>query len=105
MSLSGKGRRNKGLVGEREVTRAFRAAGCEVKNLDGGGDHLVVRDQDGLRDLHLEVKRQEKLHLDEWSKQAEDEAPRGSVPVVVYRRSGQPWRISMLLADYLEDLR
>jgi hypothetical protein len=98
MSLSGKGRRNKGLVGEREVAHAFAAAGFPVKNLDGGGDQLVVL---ATKPLHLEVKRQETIAMGKWTRQAEAEAPAGYLPVVVYRRSHEPWRVSLLLDDFL----
>lgn len=101
MSLSGKGRRNKGLVGEREVAHLFRNAGFEVKNLDGGGDHLVVI---GVP-LHLEIKRQETIKIEMWSRQAEAEAAEHCIPIVVYRRSNQPWRASLPLANLLQILQ
>jgi hypothetical protein len=98
----GNAQRQKGLRGEREVTHAFREAGLTVKNLDGGGDHLIVlAPEAGLPDLHLEVKRQETIRIADWSKQAETEAPAGCVAAVVYRRSHEPWRVSLKLDDFL----
>ena len=102
MTLSGQGRRRKGLTGEREGNHAFRNAGRVVKSLDGCGDHLIVlAPESGLPDLHLEVKRQETIRIELWSRQAESEAPAGCVAAVVYRRSREPWRVSLLLADFL----
>lgn len=96
-----KAQRDKGLRGEREVAERFRAAGMEVRGLEGSGDHLVVRHLEGGFDLHLEVKRQETLCMDKWSRQAEAEAPRGAIPLMIYRRNREPWRVSLLLEDLI----
>jgi len=94
----GKRQRDKGLRGELEVRHLFEKAGFTVRGLEGLGDGLVVM-EDLI--LHLETKRQERIQIDLWSDQAEAEAPKGAVPVVVYRRSRQPWRVSMRLDDLL----
>lgn len=90
MSLSGKGRRDKGVRGEREVRVLAEARGLAVRGLEDSGDHLVVC-ADALT-LHLEVKRQERTQILKWCRQAEGEAPVGTVPVVVFRSSREPWR-------------
>jgi hypothetical protein len=98
MSLSAKGRRDKGVKGEREVRKVFETAGFEVRGLEDTGDHLVICA--GLT-LHIESKRAETLRLPLWSRQAEAEAPQGTVAVVAYRRSREPWRASLLLDDLI----
>lgn len=98
MSLSGKGRRTKGVVGEREVRKLAEAEGLAVRGLEGEGDHLVVC-ADALT-LHLEVKRQERIEILRWCRQAEAEAPPGTVPIVVFRPSHEPWR-AVLNFSYL----
>lgn len=103
MTLSGKGRRDKGLLGEREVKHAFALGGFDARGTEGQGDHLVVCASDLV--LHIEVKRQETLQPDKWSKQAEGEAPQGTVPIVCYRRSREPWRASIKLDDLIALLR
>ena len=86
MSLS---ERRKGLAGQQEVQRIVRDAGLTIRKLGGEGDALVdVRD--GER-LHLETKRQERLRLPTWLRQAREEAPKGAVPVVVFRQSRGVW--------------
>ena len=94
-----KAQRNKGLRGELEVWHHFAAAGLQVKNVEKGGDNLVVC-ADGLV-LHVETKRQETLKMDAWSRQAEAEAPEGTIPIVPYRRSREPWRVSLRLEDLI----
>ena len=99
MSLSGKGRRTKGVKGEREVAQRFEVGGFEVRGLEGSGDHLIMTGS-GLT-LHVESKRQERIEILRWSRQAEAEAPQGVLPLVAYRPSHEPWRISMRLDDFV----
>lgn len=99
MSLSAKGRRDKGVAGEREVRQRFELGGFEVRGLEGEGDHLVICE--GGLTLHVESKRQETLRLPLWSQQAEAEAPQGTLPLVAYRRSREPWRVSLRLDDFI----
>lgn len=95
----GKAQRDKGLRGELDVRHIFEAAGFTVRGLEGKGDNLIVCGETIV--LHLEVKRQEIIKIDLWSKQAESEAPQGALPLVIYRRSRQPWRASLRLTDLL----
>jgi hypothetical protein len=48
----------------------------------------------------VEVKRAETLRLPDWTRQAELEAPSGTIPIVAYRRNREPWRVSVRL-DHL----
>lgn len=91
--------RDKGLSGEREVKHAFEAGGFPVRGLEGLGDHLVVCGS--TLTLHIEVKRAEALRMSDWSKQAESEAPQGTVAILCYRRNREPWRASLLLDDLI----
>lgn len=91
--------RDKGLLGEREVRHAFESAGFAVRGLNGQGDKLAFLP--GRSPLHLEVKRQERLVIPAWARQAEAEAPEGTVPVVIYRRSAEPWRVDLTLQQFL----
>jgi hypothetical protein len=98
-SKDGRMRRNKGLRGEREAKLKFAKAGYSVRNLDGKGDHRVHGHP--LGDLHLEVKRQELLDIMRWMRQAEREAEDGTIPIVVFRRSREPWYVVLPLDDFL----
>ena len=85
--------RDKGLRGEREVRALVEQQGLAARGLEGQGDHLVVC-ADALT-LHLEVKRQERIEIAKWCRQAEADAPAGTVPIVVFRRSKEPWRATL----------
>ncbi len=54
----------------------------------------------GLPGMHVEVKRCEKLKLPEWTRQAESQCG-DDVPLVVYRSSREPWRVSLPFEDFL----
>lgn len=99
--------RRKGVAGEREVAKAFEAAGWTVRGLEASGDHVVFRGRNGNErlSLHLECKRQERVRLPEWLRQAEAEAPPGVPPVVVLRQSHGPWIACLKLDDLLEVIR
>lgn len=62
-----------------------------------------VPDLVGLPGVHIEVKRCEQVRLSEWIQQAEKDSKRfcDGMPVVFHRRSREPWRVTMSLADFL----
>lgn len=109
-------RRQKGVDAEREVAAVWKAHGLEVRNLEQSGDHLVVFPAVDVVDasdgeyshalpggiIHSEVKRQERLKLPEWLRQAADEAPAGAIPVVSFRQSRGEWYACLPLSDLAE---
>jgi hypothetical protein len=65
--------RRKGIRGEGDVARIFRAGGVTVEKLQqqqGGVCDLIAGDR-----FYVDVKRAERLKLPEWLRQAADEAP------------------------------
>ena len=95
--------RQKGLDGEREVAALFAAAGFDVRNLEGLGDHLVVS-ANGSR-LHVETKRQERLQLWQWLAQVKAETTRGTRGVCCFRRNHGEWYATLRLDDLIGLLR
>lgn len=105
--------RNKGKVGEREVVHLLQPAVDEVyayvkaqlglveievpklqrnqMQSHGGGFDIV-----GLHWLALEVKYHAVLKLPEWWKQTVEQAGKGQLPVLIYRRNGDKWRVRMM---------
>ena len=63
-----------------------------------------VPDLVGLPGVHVEVKRCEQVRLSEWMQQAEADSKRfrDGMPVVFHRRSREPWRVTMNLADFMQ---
>ena len=110
----GKMQRNKGANGEREVLAMLsERLGIPLeRNLsqtrNGGADCVQ------LGRIRLEVKRQERLNITAWWKQAEEQAgyvsiPNGIdtymerglnlIPVLAYRQSRKPWTFILDAAD------
>ena len=83
--------RNKGACAEREVAGVLREEGWPdaVRGQQRSG--LEQADVVGLPGWHLEVKRVERLQLwAAWAQAVRDSKP-GEQPMVVTRRSHQPW--------------
>lgn len=102
--MNGRGARNKGAAGERELAALLSEhLGFVVKRNLGqardGADDLTVQQ------FRIEVKRRERLEVDKWSEQVEACAQAGEVPVVAYRRNGQPWRVCLRLDDFIPLMR
>jgi Holliday junction resolvase len=102
--MNGRGRRNKGATGERELAGILRDnLGVEVKrNLgqarDGADDITIGK-------FRIECKRQERLQIDVWCEQVEACAQPGEIPLVIYRRNGKPWRVVLRLEDFIPLMR
>ena len=99
---SGKASQRKGADGERELAAVLREYGYEIKR-GGSMSFGEVPDLVGLPGVHVEVKRCEQVRLSEWMKQAEKDSKRfrDGMPVVFHRRSREPWRVTMNLADFM----
>lgn len=100
----GKSERNKGMAAEREVRDIINSlSSFKVhKTPHSGALTWLKGDLIGLPDIHIEVKRQERIQIDAWMRQAADQADAGQVPAVVYRKSRTPWHICMPLVDFIQ---
>lgn len=92
--------RRKGAGGEREVAKLLTEAGFPcVRN----GRNGVTSDdlRHGIPGVHIEVKRRERLNVSAAMAQASRDAD-GRSPIVVHRRSHEPWLATVQLSDLLE---
>lgn len=97
----GKPSREKGKRGEREVAKILREYGYDTRRgvqYHGGPDSPDVI---GLPGIHVEVKRVEKLNLKAAYSQSRDDAGE-DIPIVVHRKSREPWMVTLSLEDFLE---
>lgn len=96
----GRASREKGKRGEREIAAILRDYGYDVRRgqqycgIEGNAD--VV----GLPGVHIEVKRVEQINLKSSMRQAERDRRRGELPVVMHRKNGEPWRVTMFGYDF-----
>jgi len=104
--MGGKASRAKGASAEREVVILLKERGYTARRAAYSGAMAHEKgDVVGLDGFHVEVKRCEKLQLPMWTRQAESQAKDGEVPLVVYRSSREPWRVSMPFDDFLDLLK
>lgn len=92
----------KGASGERELAAILREHGYDIQR-GGSLSFGEVPDLTGLPGIHIECKRCEQLRLGEWMTQAARDARRfgGGLPAVFFRRSREPWMVTMELSDWL----
>lgn len=93
----------KGRNGERELSEILNGYGLKTRPgtaLNFGKEPDVV----GIEDIHAEVKRTEKTHLNAWMTQASEDAEkfRDGAPTIFHRMNRQPWLVTMKLTDWLE---
>ena len=95
--------KQKGKRAELEIAQILRNQG----HLDArrgqqysgaNGDADVI----GVKGIHIECKRQERVSDEMWLKQAEDDARKGEIPVVIYRRNHEDWKV--LIRQNLADI-
>lgn len=101
-SKRGRGSRNKGANGERELARILR----EDYGIEAQRGKVFYHESDliGLPGIHPEVKRVERLNIHEAIKQAIDEAEKrkDGKPVVFHRRNRGGWLVTLRLEDFMK---
>lgn len=94
--------RAKGKAGELELSRVLREHGYDTRRgqqyCGANWDADVV----GLPYVHIECKRVEKLNIDSAMDQARSDAREGEMPCVMHRKNREPWKVTMLLDDWIE---
>ena len=101
-SKKGRSSRNKGANGERELANLLKDFyGFDVRRgqVFNGEPDLV-----GLDGIHVEVKRVERLNINDAMEQAREAAKKkqDGVPVVFHRRNRTRWMVTMDLQDWVD---
>ena len=103
----GKSSREKGKQGERELAAELRRLGFDTARraqqycgTESSADIL------GIAKVHIECKRCESLSIYKAMQQAmRDAGETQDIPVVMHRRSRQPWLVAMEIEDWAEMYR
>ena len=94
--------KQKGARGERELAKKLQEYGFDTRRgqqyCGVNGDADVV----GVSGLHIECKRVERLNIHEAMEQAVNDARTGEKPVVMHRKNGKGWLVTMSLDDFME---
>jgi len=98
--MSGRSSRAKGGAAEREVVAILREAGYDAHRTPHSGALSWLPGDVTGSPWFVEVKRQEQVRICQWCEKAEEEAE-GKVALVIFRRSREPWRVCLLLDDFL----
>lgn len=100
--------KRKGNRAERELLHLLQSYGLNAHRNNqqyiGGIDNPDISVKIGPVSVHVECKRVERLAMAAALRQAHRDANGHALPVVVHRRSREPWLITMELADLLEVL-
>lgn len=94
--------RNKGCVGERELSNILRDTyGYDTRRgqqfCGANGDADVI----GLDGIHIECKRVERLNVSDAMAQSIRDARQGEMPTVFHRKNREQWLVTMRLDDFM----
>ena len=93
--------RQKGKRGELELAKILRSFGYDARRgqqySGANGDADVI----GVPGLHIECKRVESLNIENALLQAEHDAPEGIIPVVMHRKNGDTWKVTLRLDVFM----
>lgn len=94
--------RAKGARGERELAKKLREFGFSTRRgqqySGANGDADVI----GVPYIHIECKRVEKLNINKAMRQSLTDARTGEKAVVMHKKNGEKWLVTMTLADWIE---
>jgi len=102
-SATGRKSRRKGKTGEREWVLFLRSSGITAKRTQqfrgdvGSADVEVL----AVPELHIEVKRRQRIDVEGAVEQARQDGGAESVPMVAHRRDRGRWLVSMDAVDWL----
>ena len=97
--------RSKGKRGELEAAHALQEYGYDARRSQQYAGINSDADVIGLPGVHIEVKRVEKLNIDDALDQSMRDARDNEVPIVMHRKNRTPWKVTMLFTDYMDMYR
>ena len=93
--------RDKGKRGELEAAHLLKKYGYDARRgqqfSGANGDADVV----GLPGIHIEVKRVEKLNIDNALDQAIRDKRAAEIPIVLHRKNRSVWKVTMRFEDWI----
>ena len=94
--------RDKGKRGELEAAHVLQEYGYDARRSQQYAGINSDADVVGLPRIHLEIKRVEKLNVDDALSQSIRDAKDEEIPVVMHRKNRTEWKITMRFADWIE---
>lgn len=98
MSINSK---KKGATGERELANKLKEYGYSCRR---GQQYNGLEGEDviGLKGIHIECKRVERLDLGSAMFQAKKDTKKGQLPAVFHRKNHSNWLVTMELSDWIK---
>ena len=94
--------KRKGSTGERELAKVLNQHGFNCRRgqqyCGANGDADVV----GLKGIHIECKRVERLNIYDAISQANTDKKEDEFPAVFHRKDRHKWLVTMELDDWIE---
>lgn len=93
----------KGKVGELELVNLFKSYGFENAMRSQqycGANHDA--DIVGMEDLHIEVKRVERLNIENAIEQTKRDKKENELGIVAHRKNNKEWLVTMTFTDFME---
>lgn len=94
--------KQKGAKGEREFSNLCKEQGFDTRRSQqycgANGDADVI----GLPNIHIEVKRVERLNIENAIEQAISDKKDNDIPIVAHRKNRKPWLVTMTVEDWFK---
>lgn len=98
----GKASRDKGKRGELEIAHILQEYGYPARRSVQFNGWQGEADVIGLKGIHIEVKRVERLNIEEAMAQSRRDAKEDEIPVVFHRRNNRRWLATLPLDDFIQ---
>lgn len=99
--------KRKGKVAELNIAHILQDHGYDARRTaQYCGNTGDASDVVGLDGFHIEVKHQERIEIDKWWKQTTHDAKEsGTIPLLVFRKNRQNWRVCLDFETFLDILK
>jgi Holliday junction resolvase len=94
--------KEKGKTGEREFAKLCRDHGFANARRGQQFSGIEGKDVVGLEGIHIEVKRVERLNIEEALQQSIRDSKEDEIPIVAHRRNREEWKITMRADDFFK---
>ena len=95
--------KRKGNNGEVELAHVLESHGYKARRgqqySGATGEPDVIHN---MGNLHIEVKRVERLDIFKAMEQSRNDARINEIPVVMHRKNHKPWLVTMDIADFIK---
>lgn len=98
----GRASRDKGKRGELEIAHILQEYGYPARRSVQYNGWQGEADVIGLEGIHIEVKRVERLNIEEAMAQSRRDAKNDEIPVVFHRRNNRGWLATLPLDDFIK---